>query len=397
MQEAAISLFLIAACAVIAPLIAGLIPRRAVPEVVFLLVLGVLIGPHVFALASTGEAIEILRELGLGMLFLLAGYEIEVREVTGKGGRLAALTWLTSLLLALLVIFVLGTLTVISAELVVSIAVTSTALGTLLPILRDNGMLKTPVGAAVLNHGAIGEIGPVVAMAVLLSTRGTLASILVLVFFVAVAAFVSFRASRLRGASTRLLGIMRAGSETSSQTTVRAVLLLLIALGMLTLVLDLDLVLGAFAAGFVLRQAVPDRDERLEHKLDGLAFGFLIPVFFVTSGMAIDPKALVTAPVTLVVFVLLMLLVRGGPVFLASRLTRYPDTGARVFSTRDSVRIGLFGATGLPIIVAVTSVAVSGGQMSASSASLLVAGGAVTVLLLPMIAIRLGARDPVAS
>lgn len=397
MQEAAISLFFIAVCAVIAPLVAGLIPRRAVPEVVFLLVLGLLIGPHALGLASSGEAIELLRELGLGMLFLLAGYEIEVREVAGRGGRRAGITWLISFAIALPVIWLLAELTEINAEVAVSIALTSTALGTLLPILRDNGMLGTPVGSAVLNHGAYGEVGPIVAMAVLLSTRSPGSSIAVLIIFVAVVALVSHRTSRLRNASYRVLTILRTGSETSSQTTVRLVLLLLISLGMLAAVFQLDLVLGAFAAGFVLRQAVPDRDERLEHKLDGLAFGFLIPVFFVTSGMAIDPRALLTAPVTLLVFIALMLLLRGGPVYVASRLTRYPGTDQPVFDVRESTRIGLFGATGLPVIVAVTSVAVNGGHMSTSSASLLVAGGAISVLLFPMIAIRLGESDQQAA
>ncbi len=142
----------------------------------------------------------------------------------------------------------------------------------------------------------------------------------------AVAALFTLPASRLRNGSSRLMHIIRAGSETTAQTTVRLVFLLLISLGVLALVFDLDLVLGAFAAGFVLRQALPDRDEHLEHKLDGLAFGFLIPVFFVTSGMAIDPRSVASAPLTLVTFVILMLLLRGVPVYVASRMTRDPGT-----------------------------------------------------------------------
>ena len=203
-------------------------------------------------------------------------------------------------------------ITPIQAEIAVAIALTSTALGTLLPILRDNGLISTPVGSSVLNHGAYGEVGPVVAMAMLLGTRGAAGSIAVLVVFVAVAALFTLPASRLRNGSSRLMNIVRTGSETTSQTTVRLVFLLLISLGVLALVFDLDLVLGAFAAGFVLRQAVPDRDERLEHKLDGLAFGFLIPVFFVTSGMAIDPRSVASAPLTLVTFVILMLAAPRG-------------------------------------------------------------------------------------
>ncbi len=316
------------------------------------------------------------------MLFLLAGYEIEIREVTGRGGRRAGITWLICFGLALVAVWLIGLITPIRAEIAVAIAVTSTALGTLLPILRDNGLISTPVGVLGAQPGAYGEVGPVVAMAILLSTRGAAGSISVLVVFVAAAALFTLPASRLRNGSSRLMNIVRAGSETTAQTTVRLVFLLLISLGALALVFDLDLVLGAFAAGFVLRHALPNRDERLEHKLDGLAFGFLIPVFFVTSGMAIDPRSVASAPLTLVTFVILMLLLRGVPVYVASRMTRDPGTGHRTFSTRVSVRIGLFGATGLPVIVAVTSVAVRNGQMTDQSASLLVAGGAITVLLI---------------
>jgi Kef-type K+ transport system membrane component KefB len=68
--------------------------RKLLPEVVLLLVAGVLTGPNVLGLASSDEAIELLHELGPGMLFLLAGYEVELKELTGRGGRRAMVTWL---------------------------------------------------------------------------------------------------------------------------------------------------------------------------------------------------------------------------------------------------------------------------------------------------------------
>jgi Kef-type K+ transport system membrane component KefB len=74
------SLFWIAVCAVVAPLLAGLLPRRLIPEVVLLLALGVVIGPGVLGLAAVGEGLEVLRELGLGMLFLLAAPLVGARE-----------------------------------------------------------------------------------------------------------------------------------------------------------------------------------------------------------------------------------------------------------------------------------------------------------------------------
>jgi Kef-type K+ transport system membrane component KefB len=382
-------LFWIVLCAVAAPLLAGLVPRRLVPEVVLLLVFGMIIGPEVLDLAQLDGGIEALKELGLGLLFLLAGYEIEVKQLTGRGGRRAFITWLISFALAFSLVFLLGFLGVLSARSAVAIALTSTALGTLLPILRDSGLLNTRVGTAVLNHGAVGELGPVVAMALLLGTGGSFEAIVVLVVFGLVALAVAMVSTRLRPGSS-LYSLIERGSETTAQTTVRLVVLLLVGLGVLAIAFDLDVVLGAFAAGFVLRRALPEGNESLEHKLDGLAFGLLIPIFFITSGMAIDPRAVAEQPIALLTFVALILIVRGVPIFLASWLERDPPGGPRMFTRRDSLRIALYGATGLPIIVAVTSVAVNSGQMTDQHASLLVAGGAITVLALPMTATLLG-------
>lgn len=392
MESSFVSLLWIAICGVIAPLIAGLIPRRLVPEVVILLIAGVIIGPYGMGLAQTDDAIGLLRELGLGMLFLLAGYEIEVSELTGRSGVRAMITWAICFGTALLLVFLLGLTGAVHAGIAVAIALCSTSLGSLLPILKDGGLLGTPVGNAVLNHGAYGELGPIIAMAVLLGTGGPGAAIVAVVMFVLIAAAVTLPWRRLRRETSKIMAVIRAGSETTGQTTVRLTVLLLVGLCVLAEVFDLDVVLGAFAAGFVLRQAIPEGDEQLEHKLNGLAFGMLIPIFFVTSGMAIDPAAVAAQPLILVVFVLLIVLVRGLPVFLSSKLERDPAGGAHLFDTRESARISLFAATGLPIIVAVTTTAVNAGQMSQAHASVLVAGGAITVLTLPLAATLLGGR-----
>ncbi len=167
------------------------------------------------------------------------------------------------------------------------------------------------------------------------------------------------------------------------------------------------LVLGVFAVlavgvtyastpvlpGSRLHRLIPEGHRSLEHKLDGLAFGLVIPVFFVTSGMGIDPAAVASDPLVLIALVAAIVVVRGGPILVATMTERRPDGAGPRFSRRDSVRVALYGSTGLPIIVAVTSVAVSNGQMSQASSSLLVAGGAVTMLLLPMAATLLGGRS----
>jgi Kef-type K+ transport system membrane component KefB len=209
-----------------------------------------------------------------------------------------------------------------------------------------------------------------------------LESVLVLAGFF-VLAFVLHRFSaRFGREGSGLLAVVRRGAETSGQIQVRLVVLLLVTLTVAAAAFELDAVLGAFAAGFVLRQLVPEGHESLEHKLEGLAFGLLIPVFFITSGMAIDPRAVADEPVALVAFVLLILVVRGGVVFAVT-------VTEGELGRRESSAVAMFASTGLPIIVAVTSVAVSAGEMTTTNASVLVAGGALTVLICPLVGQRL--------
>jgi Kef-type K+ transport system membrane component KefB len=387
------SLFWIALIAAIAPIVAGLIPRRLVPEVVLLLVAGAVVGPFALNIAADSEAIGILRELGLGMLFLLAGYEIDRQELSGRGGRRALYTWLFCLALAFTVVALLGMRNVISAEAAVAIAMTSTALGTLLPILKDNKLLDTRLGKTVLNHGAVGELGPVVAMAVLLSARGAVLSLIVLAVFALIAIVVAVLPGKLIHEGSWTHRLVRAGADTTAQTTVRLTVLLLVSLGVLSAVFSLDVILGAFAAGFILRRLMPEGDERLEIKLDGIAFGFLIPIFFITSGMAIDVSAVAASPGILIAFLILILIVvvRGVPVFFVTKFEKVEPP----FTTRESAQVALYGATGLPMIVAVTGAAVDAHQMSSDNASILVAAGAITVLLLPMLATLLTKKEKV--
>ena len=159
-------------------------------------------------------------------------------------------------------------------------------------------------------------------------------------------------------------------------------MLLLITLIMVASILRLDVVLAAFAAGFILRLSIPDGDEHLESRIEGIAFGFLIPIFFVTSGMAIDPEAIVEHTMEFALIVLMILVARGVPVYLSGRWA----PPVHRLDQRSSLTVALFAATGLPIIVAVTSITVSAGEMSSDNASLLVGAGAATVLLCPLLA-----------
>ena len=390
MAHAFVSLLCIVAVALLAPLLSWGVPRRMLPETVLLILGGVVIGPGALGIAHIGRDIGFLRELGVAFLFLMAGYEIDVNELRGTGGRHAMIAWAGSLALAFATVAAVGvTGGPLSANgIAIAIAMTSTAIGTILPILRERDLLPTAVGAAILNHGAVGEVGPVILMALLLGTRSAWQSLVILLAFLTITLLIVRFTDRVQRAGRRLVEAIHLGGSTTAQTTIRVTILLLVGLCTLAEVFELDVVLGAFAAGFILRYAVPDGDRQLEEKLDGLAYGFFVPLFFVTSGMAIELELTASSLIYLGAFLVLLVLTRGLPVWVAALLERRRD-GSRAYSVRQSLQIAVYSTTALPIIVAVTQVAVDAGAMSASFASTLVLAGALSVLVMPALGLAL--------
>ena len=377
-----ISLALIALVAAVCPLIAHSIPGKPIPETVFLLIAGAVFGPHVVGIIQLSDAVGLLSELGLAFLFLLAGYEISPKSLTGSQGKRGLVTWIISLALAFLAVRLSPNFSISHIDgIALAIALTTTALGTLMPIMKERGLMGTRVGESVLAYGTWGELGPVLAMTLLLSTRAEWKTILILVAFVAIAVLVAVVPSKAKKAGHKIFAFLTKNANTTAQTMMRITVLLLVGLVALSAVFNLDIVLGSFAAGFVLRYIIPEGNNSLEHKLEGVAYGFLIPIFFVVSGAKIDLGAVFQQPVLLVGFILMLLLIRAVPIFVA--LSTGKDT--RDLSAHNRLTISLYCTTALPIIVAVTSVAVSAGAMPQDMASVLVAAGAVTVFLMPLL------------
>lgn len=385
------SVWWIALAAAVAPVFA-IITRRYVPDVVWLLAFGAIIGPNVLGIAQQTEAVGFLRELGMGFLFLLAGFEVSPANMRAKQGRHAALTWVICAVLG-----VGAGLFIVhgdwQAAVAFGIASTSTALGTLLPILKDSGATETALGRAVMVHGAYGELLPIVAMSLLLSTRGTWASAGLLIAFAVIAVLAIVIPGRFFRRVPLLARALSRASNSTMQPVMRATVLLLITLMLVTAVFELDVALGAFAAGIlanaVLKAVGGDHAHEIMHKIEVVGFSLLIPVFFVTSGMGIDVAEVLERWPMLLGFIASIALVRGLPIVVRELWT---PTHSGLGSAREKVALGFYGATGLPIIVAVTQVAVSSGVLAEATASVMVTGGAVTVLLFPIAAKLLTGR-----
>ncbi|AOZ73152.1 hypothetical protein BK816_07480 [Boudabousia tangfeifanii] len=390
MSHVFVSLLAIVAVSTIAPVISYLVPKNLMPESVLLVIGGIIIGPEVLNIAHTGNEIELLRELGLSFLFLLAGYEVDVHGLKGRSGKLAAGAWFLSASLALAVTVVMPNVNAFSSQgFAVALAMTATALGTLIPILRDRGMLESKIGKSIINHGTIGELFPILAMAILLGVRGTALNLLFVAVFLGLAIVIGLIPRRAQAAGEKLIKFIHFGAESTAQTTVRLTVLLLVSLITVASIFELDVVLGAFAAGFIVRQALPQGRRELEEKLDGIGYGFLIPIFFVTTGIHLELGGIIENPKAAMVFVGLLMVVRGTPVFLAAFLELDTKFFTRI---RQSLRIATYCATSLPMIVAVTQVAEDSGVMEPSTASTLVVAGAASVLIMPLLGSMLDSK-----
>ncbi|WP_138731773.1 cation:proton antiporter [Modestobacter excelsi] len=376
----------VAAVSLLAALVVGLFPRLPVPQVVLLLAGGILIGPHALDLGAAAD-VQVLADVGLGFVFLLAGYELDLRLFRQDAGRRALLAWSVSLVLALGVVGALEAAGMVRDFLPVALGLTTTALGTLLPVLREKGLLGGPLGRYLLATGGVGELLPVLAIAVFLGTQGRIAALVSLgtVALLAVLLGVLRRGVHEGG---RLAGVIAAGQNETAQITLRGTVVLLVTLIALTDQFHLDAVLGAFLAGVVLRRWVGEAAPLLESKLDAVGYGFFVPIFFVSSGMALDLPRIAEAPLRLVLFFVLMLAVRGGPALLVYR---------GVLPPRQRAQTALVSATALPVLVALTEIGLRSGTMLPENAAALVGAGVLTVLLLPALVVALDRRPEAAT
>ncbi|MFJ3929406.1 MULTISPECIES: cation:proton antiporter [unclassified Streptomyces] len=362
-----------------------------IPVMIFEIALGVLLGPDVLGWVDSDTVLDTLSELGLAMLIFLAGYELDFGAVGRATMHRAVWSWLIALGAGIGLTAALSGGDVDRA-LIVGTALTSTALGSVLPILRDSGRLTGRFGTVMLAFGAVGEFGPIVAMALLLSGRQPLTSAVVLAVFAVITVVAVWWASRPR--PSWFSTVVEATLHTSGQFAVRLVMLLLAAMLGLSAALGLDVLLGAFSAGILVRLilsgATAETSREVMGKVEAMGFGFLVPLFFIVTGVEFDLDALLeggTALLYVPVYLLLFLVVRGLPVYALA---------PRDLPRHDRTALTFFAATCLPLVVAITTIGLDEGAIASAQAAALVGAAMLSVLIYPLVALRAG-RAPAGS
>jgi Kef-type K+ transport system membrane component KefB len=382
------SLLAVSIVAAVSPLISAALPGPRIPQVVFFLIGGIVIGPHALGFANNAS-VQLVANVGLGFLFLLAGYELDPALLTQRPGRLAITGWLITVALSLAVVAGLDAAGLVRDYVPIALALTTTALGTLLPILHENNMLGGDFGRYVFAAGAVGELFPIVTIAVFL-TQGSHFTALLSVAAVGLLA-IALSAVPFIARSEALRKLIIQGQNATGQVVLRWAVVLLLVLLVFASRFGLDVVLGAVLAGIVLRgwtRRMGIDTEGLEQKFDAVGYGFFIPVFFVSSGMTLDIAGIAQNPLRLLLFVALLLVIRGLPSLLIYR---------RVLPLRQRVEMTFITATALPLLIALAEIGLQDGRMLPSNAAAMVGAGVVSVLVFPAVAAALARKDPAAA
>jgi Kef-type K+ transport system membrane component KefB len=378
---------IVAAIAFLVPLGLGLAPFLRVPAVVCEIVAGILIGPYVLGLIEVDLPLWVLALIGLAFLLFLAGLEIDLDRLRGARLWNAAIGFILSITIALGISFALKAAGLIQAPLLVAIILSATSLGIVVPVLADTGQIGTTLGQLIIAAASIADFAAIILLSLFFSEDSTSvgATLLLITGFVLMVVAIAVALAGVER-SSRLSSALRRLQDSSAQIRVRGALLLLIGFVVLAQLLGLEVILGAFIAGAVLR--LLDRDRMMTHshfhqKLEAVGFGVFIPFFFVTSGMQLDLRALLGggaasfAPV--LVFLLALLLARGLPA------TLYQP----IIGTRGALAAGLLQATSLPFIVTATAIGMELGLLSSATGAALVVAGLLSVLLFPLGALML--------
>ena len=378
-QVNVVNLIAVAIALLLSAAIPAVLPPLPVPGVVLEIILGVLIGPQVLDIVHPQATLNFLASLGVGMLFLMAGFEMNPAILRGRPIRNGLLGWAVTLVIAFGSAAPLTNAGLATGWLFTGLALTTTSVGALLPMLRDAGLLAPPYGPMVMAAGAMGEAGPVILLSLLLAKGRAPTEALTMVAFAIAATGAVVLASRASGRG--VAKIVERTMGTSSQLPMRFAVSSLVLLIVLSEYLRLDMALGAFVAGALVRAAIERRhDEAMAARMAGLGSAFLIPLFFITSGVRLDVASLFSNPSALAlvpVYAALMLIVRGLPALLLYRAD---------LSFRQRLGLALHSGTQLSLVVAITGIAVPRGLMPGAQAAAMVGAGVITMILFPALA-----------
>jgi Sodium/hydrogen exchanger family len=258
-QISFVNLLIVAAVAVLAPLLIGYLPWLRLPAVVVEIAAGVVLGPSILGWLHIDLPVQILAILGLAFLLLLAGLEIDLRALRGHALRFAVLGYGLTLVLGVAIAAGLGAVGWTRSPLLIAIALSATSLGLVVPVLKDAGQANGLIGQTIIASATVADFAAVVLLTLFFSTSGRSAgsTLVLLATFAGLVVIVGLMLTQV-GRSMRLGMVLLRLQDTTAEIRVRMSVALLIGFVATAERFGLETILGAFLAGAVV--SLVDRD-----------------------------------------------------------------------------------------------------------------------------------------
>lgn len=369
--------------------------RLAIPIVVGEIVAGMIVGRSGFGwVLSDNGALNLLKELGFVLLMFLSGMEIDFRSLRGTDSRearehsrwsplsLAVINFGATLLMAGAFAWGLKRIGATTDPWMMGLILSTTALGVVVPILKEAGLSQTLFGQTILLATVIADFITMFLISVLVAviSRGLTAEIL-FVFLLFVAFFFAARFGSFLSRIESLQRVIAELSHATAQIKVRAAFSTLLIFVVLAEKLGIEIIVGAFLAGAIVALLRTAEDKGLSSQLEAIGFGFFIPIFFIMVGVDFNLPALLSSTGALLATPLLLtaaIAVKMIPAFVF-RLNH---------TWREALAAGILMCPRLSLIIAAAAIGKKLGVIDESINAGIVLLAIVTVTASPLAFLR---------
>ena len=387
MEPSFVPLLLVVVLAFLVPV---LISRfRRVPVVVGEILAGIIVGPSVLGLVHGEEpTLGLLSEIGFAFLMFLSGLEIDFSILFAASQRkqangpsalvLAGLSFVLTLILSLGMGFGLSTAGFVRDPWMMTLILSTTSLGIVVPVLKENRMSSGRFGQAILLAALLADFLTMFLITVYVAVRSSgmsLEILLIVLLFVPVVLFYQLGVRWLRIPAVRR--ILDELSDATAQIKVRGAFAIMVGFVVMAEMIGAELILGAFLGGVLASLLSGAGEEKLRHKLDAIGFGFFIPLFFIVVGVRFDLNAFFEEPSA---WILIPILLVGAFAIklLATLVFRLS------FSWRKTLSSGLLLSARLSLIIAASSIGLQMGAISESTNAAIILIAALTATIAPL-------------
>lgn len=358
--------------------------RLRIPVVVGEIVAGMLFGRTGFGLIHTNGLLEFFSLFGLSYLMFLSGLELDLSLIgigdhTPRHGRVRFVS--VALYLLVLAASVAGAFWLQSLGLIRHAGVTgfiigSTALTVVVPVLKERGQIQTPFGQAVLAAAVLLDFLSMLLVTVAVGLRSGAAPRLLLGLGLFLLAALLLRSA------PRLRRLWQRAESQAAQVGVRGAFALIVLFLALSQLIGIAAVLGSFLAGIIAAAIAGRESEDLRRTLDGIGYGFLIPVFFIVVGAGVNLHGFLSTNGNLLLVAALFA--------VSTVATVVPGVLLRLLMPWRSAFAGsLLLATRLTVTIAGATVAAAAHAITGNTLTAIVLMSIISALVLPALAQRL--------